>query len=763
MLFVRQHAGCFILGTFLLCAAAGYAVPAEIKAVLLLCSAVLCFFFAGTAVFIYLMHKEQPLFFICMAFLFFCICTAFGSSYLYFDVKYAEADALPAKSSESEIEGVVLKKTYTGIYSSGYNIMIRRIDGRAVNIKAKLQTEYASDLDENEEFIMKATFESIRGDKPDLLRYHLASGFLIHAVSADPDYINTGSSGFNPTRMLSRMNALASEKIKLWVGDEEGDFVSSLTLGNREDTPLELKRDIGRLGLTHILAVSGMHLTVTLGLISFILSKLNLHRYVIYAVLIAFSLFYTGITGLSPSVMRCAFMTVLYYSVLLARERPEPAGSLLLSAAIICLINPPAVLDIGFWLSFSATLGLITAGSMLGSRISDTLRGDELHFRILRFLLAGLSSSFSAVLFPLPFVWIFFGEVSVISPVMTLIFTPFASVILFLTPLFLVFGMIAPAGAFLAAVLKLVSSLFISMASFFARGADYTVSLNYGFVKYIAVLCAALFLLLILIKAGRMRILFIPFLTGIAAFIVCLSVYNGARDDCSYVYYYRYGLGDGFAIMDRNSLLVCDISDGSYGITGKGCDIGRENHIGEIDVYMLTHYHNRMIHTFGKLTDETFIKILCLPEPVNSKEEDIFSALSALASERNCAVALYPRTEGAAVAFGRMTINLFPYTEIKRSPHPVICLGISGGDKSVMYLGGAVYESENAACADLYASSADIIIIGGHSPKLKTVFYPDTTRAELVYYSDRADLSLACITVSAVPVADDYAEIIFGH
>ncbi len=765
MHYIKQHPGYFILGAFLICAAVGYYLPAEIKSVLFICAAVFAVLFAGTALFIHIKYNKSCFPIVCITALFLCICTALGSSYLYFNVTYAKANALAAAEpeSETEIEGIVLKKTYTNIYSGNYNIVILRSGTNKVHIKAKLRTDYASDLDENERFIMKVRFESMDGDEPELLRYHLAEGFLLYAISDNPDYKMFGDNGFSISYLFSRINATTSEKIKLWVGDDEGEFISALAFGNREDAPRELKRDVSRLGLTHILAVSGMHLAITLGILNYVLSKLSIHRKLIYIVLIIFSLLYMGITGFSPSVIRCAFMTMFYYLLLLSGERPDRVSSLFLSGAVICLINPPSVLDIGFILSFSATLGLITAGTMLRRTIVTALDGDAPPFRIMRILLLSLSSGVCALLFTMPFVWLFFGKISIVSPVMNLLFSPLASLILFLTPLFIAVSFIPPAGALVAAILKLISYIFISAASFFAQGADYTVSLQYSFVKYIALLFVAAILLLALFRVKKIWLLFIPSFVSVTAFIVCLLSYNAAHDGYSYVCYYKYGLGDGIAVIDRGSLLVCDISDGSYRITGTGYDIGRAYYANEIDVYMLTHYHNRHINTFLKITGVTYIKTLCLPEPANESEYNIYSILIKLAAEQNCAVTLYPREKDAAVLFGRMTLDIFPYTKIKRSPHPVICLGISNADESVFYLGGAVYESENADIADRYASSADVLIIGAHSPKLKTEFSPDCALTNFLYYSDRADMSYFAANRTGIPVADNTITIIFSH
>lgn len=733
-------------------------MSAESKAVLFACAAVFAVISAGAAFFIRIKNKTKAVPFFLAAAFFFSVSAALVSSYLYFNVRYEKAKEYTQTGTEYEIEGIVLKNTYSKSYCRGYDIVILRIGGDKARFKAKLHTEYTPDIEENDRFIIRAWFESPQSYKAETLRYHLAGGFLLHAVSENDAYTITGSNGFSLTYLLSRINVYASQKIKFWVGGDEGKFISALTLGNKEDIPPVVGRDVKRLGLSHVLAVSGMHLSVTLGILQFILTALKTRKHIIYCLLIVFAVIYMGITGFAPSVIRCTVMTVLYYTMLLAGERPNSVGTLLLSAAFICLINPPSVLDIGFILSFTATLGLCTAGTALQRHISAVLGGDGIHLRVLRTLLQNLASSYSAVLFTLPFVWLFFGEISIVSPVMSLLFNPLASVILFLSPFFIAVNFIPPLGAAAAFAMKAVSRLFIYAASYFAQSAGYTVSLNYSFVKYIILLFTAVLILLCLLKIKKIWLIFIPSLAGILAFAVCLSVYNSEHEGISALYYYHDGIQDGIILMEKNRLLVCDISDGSFRITNTGYDIGRENHADEVDTYMLTHYHNRHINTFIKLAEETYVKTLCLPVPVNENESRIYSVLVALAGERNCETVFYTREKNSAVFFGRMSLVVFPYTKLKRSAHPVICIGVTDGDESALYMGGAVYESENAEAVGSFASSTGTIFIGAHSPKLKSVF--DCPIAD-VYFSDKVDLSFIHTNLTPSKVGSEPVEILF--
>jgi hypothetical protein len=82
----------------------------------------------------------------------------------------------------------------------------------------------------------------------------------------------------------------------------------------------------------------------------------------------------------------------------------------------------------------------------------------------------------------------------------------------------------------------------------------------------------------------------------------------------------------------------------------------------------------------------------------------------------------------------------------------VICIGISDDNESALYLGGAVYESANADIVGQYASAARIMIIGAHSPKLKTAFSTGFISSGYLYISDSVDMSLITSASGAVKV-----------
>ncbi|MFW6359062.1 MAG: ComEC/Rec2 family competence protein [Chroococcales cyanobacterium] len=144
-----------------------------------------------------------------------------------------------------------------------------------------------------------------------------------------------------------------------WLGSPKGQLVSSMVLGRRAvDLPYNIRDDFIETGLAHVLAASGFHVSLILG-VALALTR-PLSSQVQFGVGLATLLIYVGLTGVQPSVARAAIMGFGALFGLVTERKVIPLGSLLLAAILLLIINPLWIWDLGFQLSFLATLGLVT-------------------------------------------------------------------------------------------------------------------------------------------------------------------------------------------------------------------------------------------------------------------------------------------------------------------------------------------------------------------------------------------------------------------
>lgn len=142
------------------------------------------------------------------------------------------------------------------------------------------------------------------------------------------------------------------------LGDRLGTLVASMVLGSRRvDLPYELRDQFLQAGLAHVLAASGFQVSFLLGVVLCLTRRLSLSLQFLIGLSTLF--IYVGLTGVQPSVMRAAVMGFAVLIALVSQRSVKPFGSLVLAATILLLIKPLWIWDLGFQLSFLATLGLI--------------------------------------------------------------------------------------------------------------------------------------------------------------------------------------------------------------------------------------------------------------------------------------------------------------------------------------------------------------------------------------------------------------------
>jgi competence protein ComEC len=168
----------------------------------------------------------------------------------------------------------------------------------------------------------------------------------------------TGKAGQTAARWLDQWRLSLGHRMDLWYG-EQGGFMKSLVLGIREDLNPDQFRQFSELGLTHILAISGLHVAVVLGGLAGALRLMRVTRETNLLVCMLAVPPYVLLTGASPSAVRAGLMALLALFALRVRIAKEALHLAAMAALAMLIYNPYFLYDIGFQLSFLVTVGLM--------------------------------------------------------------------------------------------------------------------------------------------------------------------------------------------------------------------------------------------------------------------------------------------------------------------------------------------------------------------------------------------------------------------
>ncbi len=154
-----------------------------------------------------------------------------------------------------------------------------------------------------------------------------------------------------------------------WLDVPVGPLLTAMVLGSEAvDLPFDLHDRFVRVGLAHLLAASGFQVSLILStLIS--LTRKHLGAVAQFNFGVVALLIFLGLAGLQPSVARAVVMGMAGLIALRTNRKIEPLSTLCIAGTILLLINPLWIWDIGFQLSFLATLGLIVTVEPLKQRL----------------------------------------------------------------------------------------------------------------------------------------------------------------------------------------------------------------------------------------------------------------------------------------------------------------------------------------------------------------------------------------------------------
>ena len=397
------------------------------------------------------------------------------------------------------------------------------------------------------------------------------------------------------------------------MGEETGGYTSALLLGNRSLVPSEDRAAFARLGIAHVLAVSGFHTGVLVFLLSGLFRLLKLRprvRLVLYGVIL---LCYCALCGMSQPVLRASLLLMLsLWGKLL--NRPRIGLHLLCASAIILLLLSPVQLTgVSFQLTYCAMLGITLLSPYL-----DSL--DPFSRKLPRKIWSAAAVVFAAELGVLLPVLYHYQKLPLLSLLVNLPVSLYVSmligvdwIILLLLPLPFLCSLPAAAGTFLTNLLADSVRSVSALPGITLWTHASTVLTVLGMIPVFYALCS-------LFRPTRLRRLCCLF-GGFA--VVCLSLVPMPHHETEYIQF-SVGNADAAVLWDQDKVLVLDTGTDDGVLSG----FLRRNRLTP-DAVILTHLHTD--HAGGLqsiLDDEIPVRVVYLP--AGAENQDVHDDVRAL-------------------------------------------------------------------------------------------------------------------------------------
>ena len=619
--------------------------------------------------------------------------------------------------------------SYAENYGSAYEAILLDADGEKTGLGIVLSLPYDGEFSVGDIVSFEGVFSL---SKDEYAIYRKAEGVFLSAEAES--VIKTGALETKKEGIFEKIRISIKSNFERYLERDEAGFATAILTGDRANLSGGVRLAFTRIGISHILAVSGLHLAIMIGGLDLLCRWTAIPRKVKNILLIVCSCLFACICGLSASVIRAAVMLSFIYLADTIGEQNDSLTSLFIAIFGILIFRPTAVYDVGMWMSFLATLGILVTAPAVPK--IQCKRCPRLLNKLFGFLISLVCITVSATFFTLPVTYIAFGGLSLLSPLANLIFVPLTQIILYLLIMLMVLGGIPLLAEPIGAASQALISFACDTAERLSDIKGIYISLRYPFVFWMIVLLIAGVLTVLMIRKAKPVYIFAVFALCVVFYGVGYLGYTKMEENNSYVYLETDGKSDAVGIVSRGETVLVDISTGGYSVLSSAADRMEDFCACEIDVLILTHYHSYHPNTLRKLMDRVKIHRIYLPEPLSEEDILFYQTISEEFGKRT-EITVYPADGTQHLQVGNVSLSLPENEYIKRSAHPIVCFSAEIGEKGFSYLG------ESATETDFSDYISDVMLFGSNGPSMRHIFDSEPLlESELVVFSDRSHAEL---------------------
>ena len=523
---------------------------------------------------------------------------------------------------------------------------------------------------------------------------------------------------------VSSIRKSIARRLVLTTERDSGGLLAALLLGEKEYLSKETALDFQRLGITHILALSGMHLVMLTFALKELLSLVRIKKKPAYFITVIFVLLYMLLTGMPVSIVRAGIMLIISSFLFILSQTHDGVTSLCIAVFIIICIEPYAIFDIALWLSAFATLGILVINELRSKKYRKKSILNSLISSLLATLFA-ISATFSLTVFNFP-------SASLLSAPATLIFSLLAQIYIYTGLVHLLLCSILPTGKIVCALGNFISSF----ASALSNIKNIQISVNFTSVRILAIIFSIIFFAFVLfeIKHKKTAVTVLSLLL-VSVFAFSFTLTYLRRNDNSVIY--NKGSNEEILITDSGKTMLIEIGNPKiksiYNIT----ELLTEENITYLDVLLFANYSEDLKDSLETVIGKVKIKEIYLPIPKSALEDEILSKAENVIDKSKIRLCLYENKD--IIMLNNTEIFTF-CSEIYDKNNNVI-LSIKQNGSIVTYLSPNAIVSNTKAAALDFIDKSNVIIIGARGYVRNFVFTYKSKECEKLIIADK-DISL---------------------
>lgn len=492
-------------------------------------------------------------------------------------------------------------------------------------------------------------------------------------------------------------------------------FAKALLLGDRTDVDYETNAAFKVSGISHIIAVSGLHVSILFALIVLIFGR----RRVLTALLgIPVLLLFAAAAGFTPSVTRACLMQILMLLALLFDKEYDPATALSFAALMMLALNPLVITSASFQLSVGCMAGIFLFSKRISAWIDQfsfwrNWKGKNLRVRFRSWISSGVGVTLSAMFFTTPLVADYFGAVSLVS-ILTNLLTLWAVSLIFygIMAVCLLYFVWAEAAAVAAWLISWLIRYVLNVSkilSAFPLSAVYTQSV---FIVLWLILCYGLIAVFLLSKKRQPFVLICCSVLGLCLALGC-SWAEPLLDDTRMTI---LDVGQGQCILiqaDGKTYLIDCGGDSDTRAADLAAEVLLSQGISRLDGIIVTHYDRDHAGGVGYLLSRVPADAVFLPD--SPDEDDVLDTILPYCDGREIFV-----EEDLLLQWDDASMTVFAPILSSSDNERGLCVLFRDGNCDILITGDLSSLGERLLLMEKQIPELTALVVGHHGSKSST-------------------------------------------
>lgn len=550
----------------------------------------------------------------------------------------------------------------------------------------------------------------------DYRRFLAKSGISATLFAKTEDIVTGRDKGGNPLVKIGLgLRSRIVDVIERSLPKEQAALLNGMLIGYTDGMSEDTTNAFSDAGLSHLTAVSGMNVAFIVFPVFFLLKRLKIGLRPANLIIIGVLLLFVFITGFSPSVVRAVIMAIILLLGQIIRRDADVITSISFAAILLILYNPYMLYDIGFQLSFAATLSLVlfykNLKPLFNFKFVPNLISDVLAATLAAQIGTFLISAYN------------FNKISLISVVSNLLVVPLVEVVTIIGAVMAVLGQIS---IVLSQVLGFLNYTLLWFMLYITKLAS---SIPFAVIKvvtpsvFIIILFYTAVLYFLWLKPLYKIKLKIRYYTAVSGILLTLAVLTVIIPKNLEVVFLDVGQGDSIFIRTGTGKTVLIDGGGFSSRTDTEHNMGDyvvipfllDYGVSKLDLVVATHGHDDHIQGLISVLRDFNVEHLIIPDTKDTKD---FKKLLDISTHKNIPYQMCRKGEVIRLDSSTFFNVLYPVEgyEADRSPvnNTSLVLKLCYKDISVLFTGDAEQDVENMFLEKSPEIKANVIKVAHH-------------------------------------------------